>query len=80
MMSLGMCQEVGGRNPSDCPPCDSLVIPREYLRAVLEESVPNANRSGEMSRRLLYSLARNLGQSVTYKTLSKDVYGIEADA
>ena len=59
---------------------DATVIPREYLRAVIEESVPNANRSGETARRLLYSLARNLGQSATYKTLAKDIYGDDPES
>lgn len=61
----------------DLPVADAQVIPRECLRAVLEESVPNAGKSGETARRLLYSLARNLGQSATYKTLVKDMYDAE---
>lgn len=60
------------------PAEDAAIIPREYIRAVLEESVPNANRSGETARRLLNSLARNLGQSATYKTLARDMYGEDA--
>lgn len=59
---------------------DAAVIPREYLRAVLEESMPNVGKSGETARRLLYSLARNIGQSATYKTLAKDMYGEEDDS
>lgn len=70
-------QSVRGGWPEsiDLPVSDAAVIPREYLRAVLDESIPNAGKSGETTRRLLYSLARNLGQSATYKTLARDMYG-----
>ena len=56
---------------------DARAISRQYLNAVLDESVPNAGKSAETARRLLYSLARNLGQSATYKTLAVDMSGGE---
>lgn len=65
--------------PEACglPLADAMTISREYLHAVLKESIPNVGRSAETTRRLLGSLARNLGQGVTYKTLAKDMYGTE---
>lgn len=53
----------------------SLLIAREYLNLLFSESVPRQGRDGELARRIALSLARNLGQSATYKTLLADASG-----
>ena len=45
--------------------------------AVFEKSAPKHGKSGEVTRRLCLSIARNLGQSPTYKTIISDMYGGE---
>ena len=62
---------------------DAQLIAREYLRLLRRESIPKQGKSGDVAERLLFSLARNLGQSATYKTLiadMSDASGLEADA
>lgn len=54
-------------------------IAREYLRLSLDEGVPAQGRSGDVARRLVRSIARNLGQSTTYRTIIEDMYGAEED-
>ncbi|PJM74878.1 ATP-binding protein [Bifidobacterium simiarum] len=56
---------------------DAQTLIREYIRLTLTESVPKQGKSADVGRRLLASLARNLGQSVTYRTLRCDMYGTE---
>ncbi|MEG1831245.1 MAG: DUF4143 domain-containing protein [Raoultibacter sp.] len=58
-------------------PMDAQVIAREYLRAVYDQSIPRLGKKGDSAERLVASLARNLGQAVTYKTLQKDMFGEE---
>lgn len=52
---------------------DAQLIAREYLRALRRDSIPRLGLSGDVAERLLFSLARNLGQSATYKTLLADM-------
>lgn len=52
---------------------DAQLIAREYLRLLRRESIPKQGKSGDVAERLLFSLARNLGQSATYKTLIADM-------
>ena len=47
------------------------------MRLVFEKSAPRHGKSGEVTRRLCSSIARNLGQSPTYKTIISDMYGGE---
>ena len=54
-------------------------VAREYLRLFLTESAPAAGRDGEVTGRLVASLARNLGQAATYRTVIADMYGGEDD-
>lgn len=54
-------------------------LAREYLRFFFTESAPAAGRNGETTSRLVASLARNLGQATTYKTIVRDMYGDEED-
>lgn len=56
---------------------DAQTLIREYVRLTLTESVPRQGRSADVARRLLTSMARNLSQSVTFKTLRRDMYGAE---
>lgn len=51
----------------------SLPLAREYLRLLRRESMPRLGRSGDVAQRLLFSLARNLGQAATYRTLTDDM-------
>ncbi len=48
-------------------------IAREYLRLYYTESVPHAGKNGDIASLLVGSIARNLGQSVTRKTLAADM-------
>lgn len=53
-------------------------LAREYLRLFYTESAPNLGKDGDVTARLVGSLARNLGQSATHKTLIADMYGPQA--
>lgn len=48
---------------------DAQLIAREYLRMLRTESVPRHGKDPETARKLLFSLARTLGQAATYRTL-----------
>ena len=54
-------------------PSDAQAIAREYLRLLRRESIPRQGKSGDVAQRLLFSLARNLGQAATYDTLRADM-------
>lgn len=54
-------------------------LAREYLRLFFSESAPQAGKDGEVVARLVASLARNLCQAATYKTLIGDMCGEDAD-
>lgn len=54
-------------------------VAREYLRLFFTESAPAAGRDGELTSRLVASVARNLGQAATYRTMAADMYGAEED-
>lgn len=53
------------------------LIAREYLTALFDISVPRLGLDSDIARRLATSIARNLGQSTTYKTLVTDMFGAE---
>ncbi|MGN0071968.1 MAG: ATP-binding protein [Atopobiaceae bacterium] len=57
----------------DMPADDAQEIAREYLRLFREKTVVDQRKDPETMRRLLFSLARNLGQATTYQTLLKDM-------
>ena len=61
------------------PVSDAQILIREYMRLTLTESVPKQGKDPDVARRLLDSLARNISQAVTFKTLRKDMYGTEAN-
>lgn len=54
-------------------------LAREYLRLFFTESVPRMGKDSDVAARLAGSLARNLGQAVTYKTIVSDMFGEEDD-
>ena len=57
----------------DLSPDDAQLVARDYLRLLRSESIPRQGRDDETARRLLFSLARNLGQAATYRTLISDM-------
>ena len=63
----------------DMPAADALLVSRGYLTSTWEESMPRMHKRPQTAERLAMSLARNLGQSVTYKAIIKDMYGSEEE-
>ncbi len=55
-------------------------VSREYLRSICENSAPAHGKDPSASRALIRSIARNLGQAPTYKTLAADMYGNAEEA
>ena len=55
------------------------LIARDYLTTTFGVSVPALGLEPDLARRLTSSLARNLGQSTTYKTIISDMFGAEED-
>ena len=55
------------------------LIARDYLTTTFGVSVPALGLEPDLARRLASSLARNLGQSTTYKTIISDTFGAEED-
>lgn len=53
------------------------LIAREYVTAALGVSIPALGLDPDIARRIASSLARNLGQSATYKTIIADMFGAE---
>ena len=53
------------------------LIAREYVTAALGVSIPALGLDPDIARRLASSLARNLGQAATYKTIINDMVGAE---
>lgn len=53
------------------------LIAREYVTAALGVSIPALGLDPDIARRLASSLARNLGQAATYKTIITDMFGAE---
>jgi predicted AAA+ superfamily ATPase len=59
---------------------DAQEIAREYLRLFRTVTTPSQGKDPETMRRMLFSLARNLGQAATYKTLAADAGDASAEA
>ena len=53
------------------------LIALEYVTAALGVSIPALGLDPDIARRLASSLARNLGQAATYKTIINDMFGAE---
>lgn len=64
----------------DFSSADAQVTTRDYIEAVLEQSIPRLGGSARVARRLCLSLARNLGQATTQAVLACDVFGYEEKA
>lgn len=64
----------------DLEPEDAQLISRDYLRLLRRESVPRQGKDGDTAGRLLFSLARNLGQAATYKVLLSDMDDASGEA
>lgn len=56
---------------------DAQILIREYIRLTITESVSRLGKNPDVARRLANSLARNISQSATFRTLRKDMYGME---
>ena len=56
---------------------EAQLVAREYLNLILSETVPDQKMDPFVAERLIASIARNLGQSATYATIVKDIYGAE---
>ena len=61
----------------DLSAADAAVISRNYLNAALNVSIPKLGLESDLVRRVVYSVARNLGQSCTYKTIIADMFAAE---
>ena len=72
-----LCIRGGWPAGVDLPPRRALRVARDYLAATLTVSMPARGASADTATRLAQSLARNLGQPVTAKTLVADMYGPE---
>ncbi len=59
----------------DLEPADAQITAREYLAAVCYESAPQHDLDPLVTERVIASLARNLGQAATYKTIREDALG-----
>lgn len=59
---------------------DAQVVVREYLDLVFSESAPRLGGDSRMTRRAALSIARNLGQSSTNKTLARDMFALSSDS
>lgn len=57
------------------PVTNAQTIAREYLAAVCYESAPDNDLDSSVTERIIASLARNLGQSATYRTIREDALG-----
>lgn len=59
----------------DLAPVQAQLMAGEYLELLFNESVPRYGKSGDAARRVAQSLARNIGQAATYKTIISDISG-----
>ena len=56
---------------------DAQLVARDYLRLACSEGVASQGMDADVARRLVRSVARNLGQATTYQTFLSDMYGAE---
>lgn len=61
----------------DLSAAQAQLIAREYLTTTFDTSIPALGLDTDLARRLTASIARNLGQSTTYKTILTDMFGGE---
>ena len=74
---VGLACRGGWPEAIESGPEDAQLVAREYLNLVFGETVPDMGRDGFVAERICGSIARNLGQATTYRTLAGDVYGAE---
>lgn len=74
---IGAACRGGWPEAIDLDPASAQLVAREYLNAAFSQSVPSLGLDPDISRRLVASIARNLGQSTTYKTMVTDMFGAE---
>ena len=77
---VSLCCRGGWPEAIGIKPIRALRIARDYVDATIEQSVPSKGGNPDVARRLLGSLARNLGQAVTRKTMVRDMYGESENA
>ena len=63
----------------DLPARDAQLVAREYLRALRDESVPRHGKDGDLALRIVFSIARSLGQAATYRTMIEDARDASAE-
>ena len=63
----------------DLDAASAQLVARDYLTTTFGVSIPALGLEADLARRLAASLARNLGQSTTYKTIISDMFGAEED-
>lgn len=76
---IDVCCRGGWPEAIDMDIASAQTLAREYLRLLYTQSAPNAGKNGEVASKLVGSLARNLAQAATYKTILQDMYGEEDD-
>lgn len=54
-------------------------LPSQYLNAMFSVSAKKVGLDGSSARRVAVSLARNMGKSVTYRTLYEDAFGARSE-
>lgn len=63
----------------DLDAASAQLVARDYLTTTFGVSIPALGLEADLARRLAASLARNLGQSTTYKTIISDMFGAVGD-
>jgi predicted AAA+ superfamily ATPase len=72
---VSLCCRGGWPEAIDVNAARALRMARGYVDAAIDQSVPSKGGNPDVARRLLISLARCLGQTVTRKTVVHDMYG-----
>ena len=76
---VDLCCRGGWPEAIDLSPADAQLVARNYLQSTWNESVVRMRKRPQTAERLAVSLARNLGQATTYKTLVRDMYSSEEE-
>lgn len=63
----------------DMDAASAQLVAREYMSIAMETTVPSLGLETDLARRVALSLARNLGQATTYKTVISDMFAAEED-
>lgn len=73
-----ICCRGGWPEALDLASPDAQIIAREYLRLIFDESGPLHGKKSDVLRKVATSIARNLGQAATQKTIISDIYGSDS--